>query len=446
MVENAIVDVVGVGFGPSNLALAVAFAEMPERDRPSTLFIERKREFTWHPGMLIDGSRAQVPFFKDLATLRDPTSRFTYLSWLHERGLLFQFVASRDVTPLRSELDAYYRWAASHFTEQVRYGQRVVALRPEPAGDDGRVTLIRAVVEDVATGRRSTVLARNAVVAPGGTARVPACAAGVTSPRVFHTNVFLDALHTTYADTTQPYRFVIVGAGQSAGDTVRYLLDTYPRARVDLAFRGYAPRPLDESPFVNELFDPEARQFMLSLSQRDRDAIRAEHHLANYAAVDLSLLVELHRRRLNDAILGKQRLGLLPFHELCGLDATADDAAVTLRERLTGRETTVRADGVVLATGYDRGAPFLDGLTPFLRMTSDGTPEVEADYRLSTTSEFTPAIFVQGLSESTHGLSDTLLSLLSVRAGEIADSLAGVKKATATVTTLRRIGPVQRAA
>jgi len=151
MENEAIVDVLGVGFEPSNLALAVALAEMPERERPTALFVEQKPDFAWHPGTLIDGSRAQVPFFKDLATLRDPTSRFTYLSWLHERGLLFQFVASLDVTPLRSELDAYYRWAASHFIGQVRYGRRVVGLEPVRAGD--RVSLVKAVVQDAATGR-----------------------------------------------------------------------------------------------------------------------------------------------------------------------------------------------------------------------------------------------------------------------------------------------------
>jgi L-ornithine N5-oxygenase len=425
--NKAIVDVLGVGFGPSNLALAVAFAEMPEPDRPTALFIEQKPDFAWHPGMLIDGSRAQVPFFKDLATLRDPTSRFTYLSWLHERGLLFQFVASRDVTPLRSELEAYYRWAASHFTEQVRYGHRVVALEPVRTPD--RVSLVKAVVQDTATGHRGTVLARNAVVAPGGTPYVPECAAGVDSPRVFHTSVFTEAVPATYSDRDAPYRFVIIGAGQSAGDTARYLLDAYPRARVDLAFRGYAPRPLDESPFVNELFDPDARQFMLSLSHAERDAVRAEHHFANYSAVDLSLLVDLYRRRLNDAILGRSRLGMLPFHELRGLDADETGVTVTLHDRFGQDETTLRADGVVLATGYQRGAPFLDALTPFLRLADDGTPEVAPDYRLHTVDEFAPAIFVQGLSESTHGLSDTLLSLLSVRAGEIADSLAGIRKA-----------------
>ena len=60
MPDEAVVDIIGVGFGPSNLALAVALAERPEQ-APRALFVEQKPAFSWHPGMLLDGSRAQVP-------------------------------------------------------------------------------------------------------------------------------------------------------------------------------------------------------------------------------------------------------------------------------------------------------------------------------------------------------------------------------------------------
>jgi L-ornithine N5-monooxygenase len=438
---DPIVDVLGVGFGPSNLALAVAFDEVPRDGRPTALFVEQKPAFSWHPGMLIAGSKAQVPFFKDLATLRNPTSRFSYLNWLHEQNLLFQFVASRDVTPLRSELDSYYRWAASHFTEQVRYGHRVVALEPDGT-DGGQVRRLRAVIED-ADGRQTSVLARNAVLAPGGTPYVPDFAAGLDSQRVFHTSVFLERLATTYTDRSRPYRFVVVGAGQSAGDTARHLLDEYPQASVHVVFRGFALRPLDESPFVNELFDPEARALLLSLSQHERDAIRAEYHLANYSAIDLDLLRELYRRRLHDTILGRDRLHLMPFNELCGLDVGEAEVSVTLRHRLAGGERTVPADGVILATGYQRRTPLIEELSPYLEFAADGTPEVEADYRLRTRPGFEPAIFLQGLSEATHGPSDTLLSLMAVRAGEIAESLAGIKR---TIRLDRQTGHLRQLA
>ena len=42
---------------------------------------------------------------------------------------------------------------------------------------------------------------------------------------------------------------------------------------------------------------------------------------------------------------------------------------------------------------------------------------------LTKTQEFTPRIYVQGVEEYTHGLSDTLLSVLGVRAGEVVGDL-----------------------
>jgi L-ornithine N5-oxygenase len=47
----------------------------------------------------------------------------------------------------------------------------------------------------------------------------------------------------------------------------------------------------------------------------------------------------------------------------------------------------------------------------------------DRQYRLPMRPGFLPAIHVQGYSEQTHGLSDTLLSVLAVRAQEIAASV-----------------------
>lgn len=68
-----ILDVVGIGIGPFNLSLAALLAEAGY-DR--TVFLERKPYFSWHPGMLLEGTTLQVPFLADLVSLVAPTSRF----------------------------------------------------------------------------------------------------------------------------------------------------------------------------------------------------------------------------------------------------------------------------------------------------------------------------------------------------------------------------------
>src|SRR5581483_10624347 len=89
------VDVFGVGFGPSNLALAIALAEHNARrpDRALTArFAERQERFGWHRGMLIEDATMQVSFLKDLVTPRNPVSPFSFLTYLHARGRLIDFI------------------------------------------------------------------------------------------------------------------------------------------------------------------------------------------------------------------------------------------------------------------------------------------------------------------------------------------------------------------
>ena len=67
-------DLIGVGFGPANLALAIAIDDhnrhCPDEERIEALFLERSQHFAWHPGMLLPHTTMQISFLKDLATLR----------------------------------------------------------------------------------------------------------------------------------------------------------------------------------------------------------------------------------------------------------------------------------------------------------------------------------------------------------------------------------------
>src|SRR5689334_7988199 len=91
--------VVGIGFGPSNLALAVAVSEHNAGGGPQVgaRFFERQVEFGWHRGMLLDDATMQVSFLKDLVTLRNPTSEFSFLRYLHTRGRLIDFINHKNL-------------------------------------------------------------------------------------------------------------------------------------------------------------------------------------------------------------------------------------------------------------------------------------------------------------------------------------------------------------
>src|SRR5262252_4391029 len=71
------VELLAIGAGPSNLALAVALEELgPDDLADNCVVVERHPTVQWQPGLLVPWAKSQVSFLKDLVTLRNPTSRF----------------------------------------------------------------------------------------------------------------------------------------------------------------------------------------------------------------------------------------------------------------------------------------------------------------------------------------------------------------------------------
>ena len=173
-----VLDVVGVGFGPSNLGLAIAIEEHNHERGPNPAiaaeFIEAKPEFGWHTGMLIPGTTMQISFLKDLASQRNVRSRYTFLSYLTDRGRLSDFINHQTFFPTRLEFHDYLEWAAARVAATVHYGTRAVAVRDE--GDWLAIDVVR-------DGQSSTLRAR-AVGAASGVGVLPGADHGGVGPGV----------------------------------------------------------------------------------------------------------------------------------------------------------------------------------------------------------------------------------------------------------------------
>ena len=96
-------DLIGVGFGPSNIALAIALEERREAGRPiDALFLEKQPAFAWHPHMLLSHAHIgsefgvgleqcrninQIRFQGDRASaLMHPLSLALSLGWAHAKA------------------------------------------------------------------------------------------------------------------------------------------------------------------------------------------------------------------------------------------------------------------------------------------------------------------------------------------------------------------------
>ncbi len=413
---DRVLDVVGVGFGPSNLGLAIAIEEHNHDRGPNPAitaeFIESKPEFGWHTGMLIPGTTMQISFLKDLVSQRNVRSRYTFLSYLTERGRLNDFINHQTFFPTRLEFHDYLEWAAGRVDATVHYGTRAVAVRDE--GDWLAIDVER-------DGGLSTVRARTVVLAGGLQAQLPL---GITeTARQFHNHQLLTKIPKV--PSTGNNRFVVVGAGQSAAEVTDYLHSTYPDAEVHGVFAKYGYSPADDSPYANRVFDPAAVDDFYTAAPTVRQRLIDYHRATNYSCVDLPLIEELYAREYAERVAGKRRLF---FRGASSVQSTVEDdngVRVTIEHHPTRSVEVLDCDAVVYATGFVP-MPLPDMLGELFDVGEFGAdrPELTRDYRLRTAREISGAIYLQGGTEHTHGLSSSLLSNVAVRSGEIVESIA----------------------
>ncbi|TYC08039.1 lysine N(6)-hydroxylase/L-ornithine N(5)-oxygenase family protein [Actinomadura syzygii] len=413
--QTPVHDVVGIGFGPSNLALAVALDEARGGGGGGTdaVFFEKQPAFGWHRGMLIDGATMQVHFLKDLVTMRNPASPYSFLAYLHARGRLVDFVNHKTMFPTRIEFHDYLEWTAAAFEDRVRYRSEVVALRPY---DDDLLEVVVRRDDEL-----ETHLSRNAVIGAG---LEPVLPEGIRpGERIWHTEDLLTRLGERPGG--RPRRFVVVGAGQSAAEAVEYLHRTFADAEVCAVFARYGYSPADDSSFANRIFDPDAVDHYYDAPGDVKRMLFDYSRNTNYSVVDLDLIDELYRRSYAEKVAGAERLRILNASRVTDVQERPDGVRARVVFLPTGEVTELDADVLVYATGYRERDPFdlLGEAGAHCRAGEDGHPVVERDYRIATEPGPRWGVYLQGATEHSHGIASSLLSMTAVRTGEIVRSI-----------------------
>ena len=179
-------DVVLIGAGPAHLALLIHLERaLGPAFAARCRLIEARSCFNWHADMAVSDARLQTSFLKDLVTLRDPTSPYTFLNYLKEVGLLDRFVHLNTCHPSRDLYRRYLDWVAKRFDAVSSYNTFADTIVATPGG-------YNLTVIDGQT--RTSMVARHALsLALGSEPSFP----GVLpkgDPRIFHTSQFLEAL------------------------------------------------------------------------------------------------------------------------------------------------------------------------------------------------------------------------------------------------------------
>ena len=198
--------------------------------------------------MLLPDARMQISFLKDLATLRNPQSKFTFINYLKAKDRLVQFVNLSTFFPLREEFNDYMTWCASHFDDVVQYGAETVSVAPSEKSQ-GRVESWTVLYRDVVSGRATLADSKHVVIAIGGAPKIPDSVAHLRGePNMFHSSSYSSMTSKLRGPSLGLRRIAVIGGGQSAAEIFNDLQSRFDNTAVTLYTSAPALKPSDDSP------------------------------------------------------------------------------------------------------------------------------------------------------------------------------------------------------
>lgn len=412
--SNCSVDILALGAGPSNLALAVALEEDYEDLSLNTVLVEQHLDVKWHRNMLLPWAQSQVAFLKDLVTLRNPRSRFSFLNYLHTHNRLNEFVNLGTFTPYRAEISAYLQWVANSLRRvRVEYGRRSIAVEAL-RNTTGLITGWLTRFED-----GSAISSRDLVVGVGRDPHIPSVFKSIPDNLLIHSSRYIESIPGF--DRTAQLRVVVIGAAQSAAEIFRAVHDDLPCCQPTIIMRSVGLVGYESSKFTNELFYPSYTETFYRTLPEAREQILSQMHRTNYAGVSPALMEDLYRMRYLQQLSGQKRSQFITTTDIIAASWDGQEIVLDLRNWANGKTVTLACDLVLLGTGYEQRMPnLLAGLTRDLNL---GELTVTRNYRLVLGQPAIGSVYLQGLNEATHGIADSLLSVLAQRSSEIVSDI-----------------------
>jgi L-ornithine N5-oxygenase len=128
-----------------------------------------------------------------------------------------------------------------------------------------------------------------------------------------------------------------------------------------------------------------------------------------------------------DRVMGKPRIHMLARRLLEDIECIGGERySLRFVDTYTGEPSRIEVDIVIICTGYHEEVfpRSLEPLRPWIELDEKGGPHISYDYRISTTACFGPTIYLNGMCERTHGISDSAsFSMMAIKADRILSSL-----------------------
>ena len=395
---------VGIGCGPSNLSIA---SLLHGNGDVKSIFFDSKPAFSWHDGMMMGNASLQVSLFKDLVTLADPTNKFSFISYLHSEGRLYNFLNAKFDSLLRKEFRAYLEWAA-RTNENVHFDERVLSVSFEAE---------RYAIET--TKRRVT--SDHVIVGVGTSPHLPEFVKEHMDHSNFHVSRFL---HNT--SPVEGKSIAVVGGGQSGAEAFLSLLsdDKALPKRVTWVTKRENFFPIDDSPFTNEFYTPTHSNHFFEQNAAARSAFLSENILSSDGISD-STLKEIYQKIYALRYLEKApiEIELIQSRKALNVSRQYGRWRLELGHIKTEEIEELSCDIVVWATGFKPApTPFLGPMMHRLKK-ADLELKIDKSYVAEWGGPPDKHLFILNSARHQRGLADPNLSITAWRSQVIVDKM-----------------------
>ncbi|MDQ0247345.1 lysine N6-hydroxylase [Bacillus fengqiuensis] len=413
MANEQILDVIGVGIGPFNLGLVALL----EKTDCRSLFFDKKTRFDWHPGMLLEGTTLQVPFMADTVTMVDPTSRFSFLNYLHEQKRLYHFYFFEKFHIPRTEYNHYCQWVAEQLP-QLQFGCKVETIEQTEEGHF-RVTVFSADENEP-----KTYDAKHVVIGVGTRPYVPERFHSALGDRVFHSSQYMNKRENVLKANS----VTVIGSGQSAAEIFYDLLSKQPDHDYQLSWftRSKGFYPMEYSKLGLEHFSPDYTRYFYNLPiEKKKHALNNQALL--YKGISFDTIADIYDL-LYERTVGNQEpdVHLQALTELASIEEWSNRYLLSLYQHEQEEHRQMESDAVILATGYHPYIPdCLNGLKRVVEWDEFGQLVIQEDYKVRLNTEGEHHLFVQNGELHTHGVGAPDLGLGAFRNAAIINQIAG---------------------
>jgi lysine N6-hydroxylase len=408
-------DLIGVGAGPANLSLASLLTTARERGLTSitATFFEREVTVFWHSQQMFPGTLMQTEFYRDLVSPIDPTSRFSFLSYLKAHARLGQFFCSSTIYPTRREFQDYFRWVANQI------GDVIFGVDVDYVDYDAKKNVFV-----VNAGAHEPSETKHVVFGCGARSR-----SHVEEGRSHRMVEVSRLLAFTFPES--PKRILVVGGGQSAAECLNYLLDKFSEraVRIDWVTSDTSIRALDTSNFSRETFSCGYARAFSMLNGEAREKINDDNKSVANGVSPLyaqALYQRLYRlRHLSAPDQDCPAVDVQANTEV--LEARENSAGVSVKASIisTGKTDVVVYDCVILCTGLDDETILESSVIgPELKRRLEKNQDRDR-YAVTWNGPSNRMIFVQSQNKDTHGLGDSSFVTAAGRNAAILNSITG---------------------